>query len=659
MLAATLILALPLSVLLWLSGAVSIHVALGAMTLFVFVVMSAGFLLLRAADAGEMPAPAAWVLGIFATAIAVYALVQLHLLAAAAFAIWALVVLGLSVVFRRCAPAPEPLDMRELAGLLLCGVATLMWCRHVAEVPQILARENLLPAWIDYFIHGGVISHFGDPRAGRQSIDLADFPARFYHYASYMLPAAFAGPLDLPGLPLATSVWLPLGFLTMCAGAYALGAALAGPAGGVAAVAALTVVPDASNYGLRNGFFSYHWNLLAVPGACYAIGVCLLSIALLQRWTKARTLRPLVASACLAGGSALFRVHVFALWFPAWLASAALSTRVVQRRKLAFFGIAVAAFALFVAGFYVATDFAPALELFLQGVHNLQEPTAYTGWYQHLLDSYGSAIAVPAGILLVFPACLGAFAILYPVSVLIARRSRGLQAIDFVPLSLIACYVLLMIAAPIPQHGDPTELTQRPFVLLYAVVAVWTAAAFVNWLAVQGDHGARRLWRTLLASTGVALLLVWPQTGVLSLHKFLWGWPYYTHKVEAGLPQAAVFMRRNSGPGDLFAVQGLKLGWVANDAATELASLTGIPAYLARPTIHLLGGRREQVALERYAALVRVAREESASAALARLRELGIRWYVVVGSEGPVWDAERRDAAFVDGRVAVYSSRNP
>ena len=51
-LAATLVLAPPLAGLLWLSGAVSIHAAVGAMTLFVFVVMLAGFLLLRAADAG-------------------------------------------------------------------------------------------------------------------------------------------------------------------------------------------------------------------------------------------------------------------------------------------------------------------------------------------------------------------------------------------------------------------------------------------------------------------------------------------------------------------------------------------------------------------------------------------------------------------------------
>ena len=66
---ATFVVAPPLAVLFWLSGAVSLLAALAAMALVAYVVLSAGFLLLRLAGAADMPAPAAWVLGIFATAI--------------------------------------------------------------------------------------------------------------------------------------------------------------------------------------------------------------------------------------------------------------------------------------------------------------------------------------------------------------------------------------------------------------------------------------------------------------------------------------------------------------------------------------------------------------------------------------------------------------
>jgi hypothetical protein len=97
----------------------------------------------------------------------------------------------------------------------------------------VLDQQAFLPAWLDYFLHGGTISQFGDPRAADgSSIWLSGFPPHFYHYASYMIPASLAVPLDQPGLPLATSVWLPIGFLSLAAAAYALGYSLAGSAGG-------------------------------------------------------------------------------------------------------------------------------------------------------------------------------------------------------------------------------------------------------------------------------------------------------------------------------------------------------------------------------------------------------------------------------------------
>jgi hypothetical protein len=64
------------------------------------------------------------------------------------------------------------------------------------------------------------------------------------------------------------------------------------------------------------------------------------------------------------------------------------------------------------------------------------------------------------------------------------------------------------------------------------------------------------------------------------------------------------------------------------------------------------------VALQRHAALAGVAHEHTTPAAHARLRELGVQWYVVVDRTGPQWDAQRRQAVFAQGDVAVYSSRS-
>jgi len=637
----------PLAALFWMSAAVTFPTALAAMVLFVFVVMSAGGLLLRAAHAADMPAPAAWVLGIFATAIVIYALVMTFaLLAATAFAIWAAMVAAMAFYLRKRSVVVMRMALAEPLSLLLCAAVTVLWCRHSAEAAAVLARTGVLPVWIDYVVHGGVISGFGDPLAqGRQSFDLAGFPRPFYHHASYLLPAVLAAPLDLPGLPLATSAWLPLGFFTLCAGGYLLGQGLAGPRGGVAAVAVLTLVPEAGDYGLRNAFFSFDWHVLTHPTAAYAVGIALASFAFLKRWCDERRPRLLAVSLALAAGLVLFRAHVFVLALPAVLAAAVIATAEFRRRRLLYTGAALA----LLVGLWGMADGQRALRPFLATVHD-QPGIAYAGWYEFMLQHYGAGVALPAGVLLVFPVFLGIFTLLYPVALWLRHRS----AFDALPLLLIAGYAALMALAPIPANGDPTELTQRPFVLVYAVVAIWTVAVFVERVAL----------RWVLAVAVSAFVALWPHGGPWpEAPKFSWGWNYYARALTPGLLQAAAFLRRQGKPGDEFAVQGLRRGWVPTlqpgwvptDAGAELAALSGMPAYIARPYIHMAqGGERKLVALERHAALEAVARETRSSAALARLAALGVRWYVVTGERGPAWDPQRRLAVFRDGKVTVY-----
>lgn len=636
---ASLVALAPLAGLLWMCGAVTLPAALGAMALVVLVVMTSGFLLARAAGTADMPTPAAWVLGIFATSVAVYALVlAFDLLAATAFAIWTVVVLFLGVVFSRHAGAFRRIERSELLGLVVCAAMTLLWCRHSAEAPAILERSGVLPVWIDYLIHGSVISSFGDALAqGRQSIDLAGFPRPFYHYASYLLPAAFAAPLDLPGLPLATSVWLPLGFFTFCAGAYLLGQTLAGPAGGVGAVAILTLVPEAGDYGLRNAFFDFDWHVITHPGSAFALGIAFAAFAFLKRWCDERRPWLLALSIALAAALLFFRAHIFVLALPCVVATAVIATTEFRRRPLVYLGATAALLVAVVLTFGGGRALQPSLAV----LHN-QPGIAYAGWYDSLLQHYGTRVAVPVGVMLVFPAFLGVFTVLYPIALWLRHRS----AFDAVPLVLIAGYAALMVLAPIPADGEATELTQRPFALVYAAVAIWTAAAFVERLSL----------RWVLAASVAAFVALWPQSGAWAeWPKFSWGWNYYARAVTPGVVRAAAYLRKEGRPGDEFAVRGLRPGWVRIDAAVELAALSGMPAYIARPYIHTLrGGERELAVYERKAVLEAVELETTPDAALAHLGAYGISWYVVTAGVGPPWDPERRRAAFIHGKVAVY-----
>jgi hypothetical protein len=622
-LAATPVIAVPLALLFFRSGDVPALVAFAASVILVFVVLCAGSLLLRAAGASDLGVAAAWVLGVTATGVVLFAMVLLfNVLAASAFAIWALIVVALSVRFP-AEPAPA------WVALALCGAATLFWCWDIAQVPHVLLRDGVLATWTDQFQHGATISQFGDPRGeGRRSNLLAGAPLSAYHYASYLLPAALAWPLDLPGLPLATSVWLPIGFFTVCAGAYVLGAALAGPFGGIAALAVLTLLPDAASYGLANRAFGYYWHQLEVPGGTYAVGACLVAFALLRRGASA-------ASALLIAAALPIRLHVFVLAFPAWLISIAL----LRGRRL-LLGAVAAGFALFVLAYYVFVPGAtPAAGQFLELARN-----PYLWLYHTWLPSLSAGYAIAAGMLLLIPAILGVFAVLYPVSVLLLRRARRLERFDLVPIAVLVSYLLLVLTAPVPPHGDATELPHRPFVLLYAVMAIWTVAGLAKWTEGLGGWRSARVRMTVVAIAALTTVFtLWYTVRDARLHR--------TYAVAAGLPQAARFIRANAQAGEILAVQGLARGPVYTDNALQLVALTGIPAYLSVPYMRAtLGGHADEVA-RRYAALASVAEAPDAQSAFARLRELGIQWYVVVDSAArPGWDP-----AFVAGDTAVYN----
>jgi hypothetical protein len=632
------------------SGVESWPATIAVVAPFAYVTLALGRLLAVAAGVRGDPC-STWVLGLIVLCLAIYGLtLALPVTAGAAFGILAAAVLTAEIALRK--PSPQT-DSRALTGFALAVALTAAWCFEPARAYEVVRTEGVLPLWSDYFFQGGLISQFGDVRAlGRGSIYLADHPPSFYHFASYGAAAAFARLLDQPGLPLAAAAWLPLGFLAMLAGGHALGERLAGSAGGIAALVALAILPDASNYGLQNGWFSFHWTLFAHAGATYALGAAFLSLAMLGG-----SGRTLAAGALLALSTLLFRVHIFVLLMPAWVAAAVYCYAVERQRKLGWLMLVVLAAgagaaslmvgALADAGFWRIRAGSAVVE-FLWYVHTGHEPTAYTGVYADLSRMDEPGFLLVAGIALAFAAALGAFVLALPVAVIAAREKRALQPIDAACGYLVACWLLLMLFAPTPWHGDPSDLIHRPFVLLYGACAIWTLCLG---LRIVG----KPLWLPLAAVSFLALPLIFATAGRMAQPKFRWSEFDAAVRVPPGLVEAAQFMRSNSAAGDTFAAAGLKLTYATFDVSTQLCALSGVPAYLSRPHFETIkDAPRKALAMQRLAALQGIDNSAQYDAAMQALRALGVRCYVAAGGEGPRWDPARARAAFKSGTVALY-----
>lgn len=655
------------------SGAgTSYVIVVAAMAAFAYVVIASGRMLLVAAGVHDSDPSGTYVMGLIATCLGVYALtVMFALTAGAAFGIVAAIVIGLEIAFARRYRG-LPVDWRALIGFALCVAFTAAWCSGPAGAYDVLRAQGVLPVWSDYFVHGSIISQFGDVRAaGHQSIFLADFPSSFYHFGSYAAAAALAGMLDQPGLPLATSVWLPLGFLAMTAGAYALGERLAGAAGGLAALAAVAILPDASNYGLRNGVMSFHWSVLAHPGATYGLGAAFLSFTFLDRWTNTQSPVALVASAVLAASVFLFRVHIFLLYFPAWIATTVYCrTREGRSRRLvALLAVATLGAAAFVATLALPhlaqTDLIgrwrfgePALGKFLTDLHSFQEPTAYTGIYADLTRDGSPIIAFGVGILLTVCAALGVFLVLLPGTAAVAGHRGAVKPVDAFPAYVAYCWLVLLLFAPVTRANAATDLIERPIVLLYACSAIWTMCFLLRCLALRTSQQADRVWRIALAGSLVALPATLIGAEGMARPKFEWGGPHVSHRVEPGLVEAAAYLRSHATVGDIFATARLSASFVSFDLPVKLCSLSGMPTYLSRPGLEMMKERpRERVAAARLAALEEVEKQKNHGNAMQLLKRMRVQWYVVAGEKGPLWDPRRKRAAFSAGTVAVYATR--
>ncbi len=305
-------------------------------------------------------------------------------LAAKVFLGWSVVVLSAGTWTLRSGPEVERRDGVDFLASVTIATLVVILCRHAAGAVPSIQATGIVPVWSDYSIHGTEIAQFGDQHMlGLSSFLLAGQPLVFYHYAAYMLPAAAAGVVSLPPWGLAASLLLPYGVLLMSLAVYAFARMQLGTAAATIVPVALLFVPDASTYGLRNGFFGFHWLLFTAPGSAYGLAASFTALTLMTVW-RSRQLSPCFWVAILVAAAAFeFRAQIFLILAPAMAAALVSETAFVRRHaSAATAAVAVTAIAVIICltmwdGARDAWLRFSALRPFLDVVHSGMAPTAY------------------------------------------------------------------------------------------------------------------------------------------------------------------------------------------------------------------------------------------------------------------------------------------
>ena len=557
----------------------------------------------------------------------------------------------------------DPVD-REGFSLILTLLAAAgfaaLWSLESTHRVGDFAVTGVFRLWLDFFSHAGIIAEFGDPRAiGRGSAILADMPENFYHFVSFALPALAVRLLDMTPLQSVTSIWLPVGIFATALGVMALGREVAGPAGGALAVLLLAACPDTAAYGLRQGFLSFHWMLETAPGSLYALPCACAAICLLVPWCRESDPRALLGSGLLLGAVFLLRAHVFIWLAGPWAATALISwRRLTLGLKLALLAAGVLAAGigmLAMARTEIATrGFVSYLAQYIEFLHQSNAPTGYDGLYPGMVASLGRGGALVPGLALAWLAMGGAPLLTFLFGAVLAWRRRRLEALDLLPFGLLIWSGLFMLLAPTPFNQDTTEFRQRGFVLIVIILLVWNARWFV--LLAPGWTRARGM--ALISCAVLPVTAIWITDW--KAPRMAWGAPFVSASVSPDVIAAAAWLRKEAGRANVFTLSRMDENIVLFDEQMALVSLSGVPAWLARPGIHTLAGGASAAAMRlRLATLTDIAAAADKTTALAPLHSAKVDFYIVHDPAGPRWDTDRAAAAFRSGDLAIYCTATP
>jgi hypothetical protein len=561
--------------------------------------------------------------------------------------------------FKDIAPRGGIVDLC-IPAVLLAFVA--FWSADLARTLPVLKTTYNLNAWTDYYIHATEISQLGSVfSAGRGSVLLVGESIPFYHYAFLGVSSILAGFVDIPPLGLATAFLTPYGIFIMVCGAYIWGTLLVSRTTGILGAFLVLFLPDASTYGFRNGFFSFHWLLVASPGTGYAVGIVLTACSLLYiaHIEKQRSALFLAIATLIA--VLFFRIQIFFLFLPSILATIVFENESFKdyRRGIIFIGIGLSAISILVLLLIPSAqsswlDYSRVGD-FLRFIHLNQDPTGYSDIANWITTHTSPFFAMVLGIVFVPVIALGALILIYPAVSVLCKDRAAPSYLDRLPIFLLISFIVMILITPSSPSGDVTDLKHRSFPLLYIVFLLSSIVSISHFFLQRLESYSAFLKLAvpafIVGAVGISFISHTPPW----IPIFTWSKGFYATPADKDLVAAALFVRARRGPSDVVALLPSEPKSALSDRGTIFASLADTPIFLARYPIQQLHGRRRAlVADERIEFLRAIDLSNHSCGSFRMLARRGITWLVTYDVSKAVGTPE----SFKSNHVSVYDIGN-
>jgi len=525
-----------------------------------------------------------------------------------------------------------------LVVALSLGAATL-WCQDSLRPVSVEGNTVVFKPWIDGFYHAVHLRIFGEGH-GASSIEdfrMAGVPARLYHYGAYLTPAFVRQASGIFSYTAFAGILAPLGVFFTGLAAYALVGSFWGKWPGMAAAAALLLLPDGAQQGLQNTFMSYHWLTQISPSASY--GLALLALAwlfVLLGCTRGRPLQ-LIAGWLIAGVLALYKLHFFIasafllLLVPPLFFRGALG---VRKRALWAAGAAV----LYVAAVLIVQRIPGVPPIRFDGssvreIMSLVKGFAQRGALRDFLEDrigrdQGLLSNLTVGTPYVLLSVLGLFVPL-ALFLLLRLRKRTAPLLVLFPLLVVANFLAMFLGLALDLHSStPDELSHRPLMIMYFVVVAWTGGA-AGLLLVEWRRLARAARPALIGMAVLALAIpALLGAGVQRIGAMRMFSPV---RVPLGLVRAAEYMRDHGDHGDLFQDSQF-------DRTYVVAAVSERKNYASR-TLTIIDYNGELLQ-QRMSFIESFMDLRDAAAITAAAQRIGLRWFLLNPGDQLAWPAE-------------------
>lgn len=605
--------------------------------------------------------PMAFVVGFALVSISMMALVfGINISALSAFLITGLFVLALCLSNSGKSPSEHSPDWADAINTLFFAIIIGCLAKTPVSSPSALKTMGALPMWSDYFLHGITISAFGSPFAMGGDMQLVGVKLDFYHYASFIFSAAFQSVSDMSGLALSTSLLLPLGLFIAALGSYAFAVEIGGRLAGLLAITAIIALPIPSQY-IESGWFDFYWLLFISPGTGYGIGVSMAVCTLTVAFMRDNDNKTLWFTLLLLSTLILLQAFMFLLLAPAILTMIFLKRCPVSSRLL--IKLAISAVIMIFLAVYFSENIHGLWIKYIDPQRYLNFATQWSPMYvQHIkpLLGYAPNLTIFVQIVFVLVATLGVYIVLYPLIFRIIMNRCGFNGIDLLPLILIIFFIGLLVFVPNSSIGGQSY-KYRHFPLLYVITVVYTITTAFN-LAINNKTNEKKLniwiYGIVISIFGMTILFSWESNPARpNMEAMPWTKNFYNHPATPGLLETSQYLKAHAKQGDVIAMNVSSTVGNLRSPITEVISITGIPAYIARSDLQMMrSGCVQKIADTRLKVLKELLILDNWHNAQHFLQNNGVRWFLVLPGEKLQWDSARKFASFSSNGLTVYDA---